>query len=236
MHELDGLLELQERDLDVDRLVHRLETLDERSAVTEAAAVCDLANSTLLARESELAELRRKQKALEDEIDIVSSKIEDATRTLYGGTVKASRELLSIQAEIEMLESKRSDLEDSAIELILACDEADEARGRAQAELDAAKADEASATNRLQVAVAEIEAQISSAKDKRDSAREVAQALAALKLYDDLRKREGGVVISRLTDGVCGACRLKVSAVFETELRNTSEVPRCEHCSMILLP
>ncbi|RIK11169.1 MAG: hypothetical protein DCC49_01080 [Acidobacteria bacterium] len=236
VHELDELLELQERDSELDRLLHRLETLEEREVAAAAAESSQSARTALDAATERVMALRREQKSLEDEIEMLTARIEEANRTLYGGTVKATRELLGIQSEIEMLEKQRSALEESAIEKLLECDMGEEARLLAQADFDSAESSLASATDRLNTAIDKLEREIKSAEEARDLARSAASALAALELYDQLRAKHGGIVISRLSDGVCGSCRLQISAVFETQLRNETGTPRCEHCSMILLP
>lgn len=236
MHELDELLALQGCDSDLDRLNHRLETLEEREIAEAAATSRNKAKAALDLAAERLAAMRRDQKSLEDEIEMLTARIEDANRTLYGGTVKANRELMGIQQEIESLEKQRSDLEEAAIEKLLECDAADEERLLALAAADEAESLLASANDKLAAAVNNLNDAIALAEQARDQARSAADDLPALELYDQLRSRHGGVVISRLSDGVCGSCRLQVSAVSETELRSEAGTPRCEHCSMILLP
>lgn len=236
MHELDDLLELQERDTDLDRLRHRLETLEEREIAAIAADSCQASRDSLELAAERLAVMRREQKSLEDEIEMLTAKIDEANRTLYGGTVKATRELLGIQSEIEMLERQRSALEESAIEKLLECDAAEEEQVLAQGVAESAESDLSSANEQLDAAVKKLEDEIAQAEEARIQARSAVGGSSALGLYDQLRSKHGGVVISRLSDGICGSCRLQISAVAETQLRSEAGTPRCEHCSMILLP
>jgi predicted nucleic acid-binding Zn-ribbon protein len=56
-----------------------------------------------------------------------------------------------------------------------------------------------------------------------------------LELYTELRiSREGQQVVGALSDGVCGACHLKLSAAEEDEARR-EDPPRCIHCRAILV-
>lgn len=64
MHELDDLLELQERDTDLDRLRHRLETLEEREIAAIAADSCQASRDSLELAAERLAVMRREQKSL----------------------------------------------------------------------------------------------------------------------------------------------------------------------------
>lgn len=236
MHELDDLLVLQERDSYLDRLRHRLKTLEEREQVVAAAESCHAARAAFEKATESLAKLRSEQKSLEDEIEMLTAKIDEANRTLYGGTVKATRELLGIQSEIEMLEARRSTLEELAIEKLLECDAADEDRLLAQGRAETAESDLEMASKRLEAAIRKLEDEIVRAKEARDEARSAARDSPVLGLYDDLRSKHGGVVISRLSNGVCGSCRLQISAASEAELRSEVGTPRCEHCLMILVP
>lgn len=236
MHELDELLELQERDSDLDRLHHRFEALDERVTVAAAVTSSEDAKVALDHAAERLAVMRREQKSLEDEIEMLTARIEEATRTLYGGTVKATRELMAIQLEIEVLEGQRSTLEEAAIEKLLECDAAEEEWLLARGIAESAESDLSLASEQLEAAVRKLGDEIARAEEARDRARTAAGESSALGLYDRLRSKHGGIVISRLSGGVCGSCRLQISAVSETQLRSETGTPRCEHCSMILLP
>ena len=56
-----------------------------------------------------------------------------------------------------------------------------------------------------------------------------------LDLYDELRPTKQGVAVGRLAEGVCGGCHLKLSAAEQVAVQR-EDPPRCLHCRRILVP
>lgn len=236
MEDLERLLPIQELDSELDRLHHRLEVLAERIAEKEALESWEAIKTEHDMAVEQLECARREHQENEEKLEALNAKIEEGTRVLYGGTITATRELMALQAEIESLDKHRSVLEEAVIESMLAIDDAEVEVQRCRERLDAAARRLEEARENLRSATAGIESEHDKVEKALAEARGTVGGSMALEIYDELRSKYGGVVVSKLEDGVCGSCRLKISTACETELRHGEGIPRCEHCSMILIP
>jgi len=55
-----------------------------------------------------------------------------------------------------------------------------------------------------------------------------------LSLYEDLKQRFGGMVITLIQAGNCGACGLGVAHSVQQSIRSGSDLIRCDQCGRIL--
>jgi predicted nucleic acid-binding Zn-ribbon protein len=232
----DGLLRVQEHDTAIDRLRHRRATLPE---LAELSRIDD----ELAALERELADVRRRrddvvarQKRLEAELAAVEAKIAEIDGRLYSGAVTIPRELQAMQAEVESLKRRRSSLEDDVLEAMTEREPLDDG----VAGLEAGRAERDQHGGRLRAAVAEAEVAIDAELAReRETRASVASGLPAdlIRLYDDLRRKLGGVGAARLVNGRCSGCHLTLPA---TELDRIRREPpdaliRCDQCGRVLV-
>ena len=236
MSVFDDLLEVQEHDTAVDRLLHRRASLPERAELSEI-------EDELAALERELADVgaRRdavlaRQKRLEAELAALEAKITEIEGRLYSGAVTIPRELQAMQAEVESLRRRQSSLEDDVLEALTEREPLDEEVAR----LEAARADRDRDGGRLRAEVAEAEVAIDAELAREREARAaVATGLPAdlTRLYEDLRRKLGGVGAARLVNGRCSGCHLTLPA---TELDRIRREPpdaliRCDQCGRVLV-
>ena len=116
MGSFDNLLEVQEIDTKLDQLRHRHENLPERQAVLDARQSQKQAEAAVEATFAELHEVQSAQKHAEDEAATVEEKAKEVDRTLYGGTIKAAKELEAYQADLAMLKQRQESFEEVALE------------------------------------------------------------------------------------------------------------------------
>jgi predicted nucleic acid-binding Zn-ribbon protein len=228
------LLDLQELDTAIDRLVARKEALETGDDAAAALAEANEAERMMGELRLRLDELSRDQMRFEHEIDSMSQKAAAEERRLYDGSVANARELDSITHEVDNLKKRRSGREDELLALMEIREEL-EAQERAAGErseaLRARVAEVGSvAADELDRLKAEIE--------KRSEAR---AALAGtvdagyLELYEDLRPQKKGVAAVALIDGVCQGCHEQLSSVYVDRLKRVEGPKRCEHCRRILV-
>lgn len=235
--DLETVLLVQERDLAIDRLRHRRDTLPERAELD--ARTADLAAGTGAAadarsrREPVAAEERR----LDDESRSVGAKAADVERTLYSGSVTSPRELQALQADVEMLKKHRSDLEDRELELM----EQREALDAELAGLDDAIAALTAEADRLRAVIAAAEVEI----DGEIAAEVAARAELAARIppalvadYERRRARNRGAGAARLVGVTCQACHLSIPSTEAERIRRVAgaEVAYCDNCGAILVP
>lgn len=236
MSAFEALLRLQDHDIRIDQLQHKLATLPERAAVeANAAAQAELERDAapVQARRDELA---RDQKRVEDEVAVVEAKAADVHRTLYGGTVTSPKELQALQADHDSLKRRQTQLEDRVLELMEEVEPADAELAAFDGRRRTLAADGEAAEVALTVAVAEAEAELAQAVGERAG---LAEAVAPEQLasYDRLRPQFGGIAVARLVGTQCGGCHLSLSSMALEAVRRLPEdaVAHCDECGRILV-
>lgn len=234
LRSLNDLLDLQEVDSQIDRLIEQRQSLPAleayrradaglRSLVTERDAAAELLKESL-----------RSLDKTSGELEITKGKADTEEMRLYAGGLSA-RDADYLRREVEMLRNQVSSMEEEALELMEAQDvaEAESVRlAAAVTDADAAKA-ELEASIKAEWGSIDAEIAVKEAR-KADIVPMVDEEI--LELYTELRiSREGQQVVGALSDGVCGACHLKLSAAEEDEARR-EDPPRCIHCMAILVP
>jgi predicted nucleic acid-binding Zn-ribbon protein len=236
VEEQRALLELQRHDSAVDRLNLRRGSLPEDARLAELAGALAAVDQLSAERSGSLATLQREQARLEDEIDMVAGKGRREDERAVSGKVTSPKELTAIQEEVAALKRRQAALEDDLLERM-------EQRETLEAEL-------AELSGRRELLVAE-QAEVTRARDAalveidRDLATERAAADAVAprvgaelrSLYDQVRRRQGGVGAAALVGDTCQGCRVSISPVELAALRKLppETVKRCENCRRILV-
>jgi predicted nucleic acid-binding Zn-ribbon protein len=228
------LLDLQEADTALGRLVARRRVLEDGSELAAVRADADAAHNRLGEIRLRLDEIGRDQSRFEHEIDSMTQKEQAEQQRMYDGSIVNAKELEALQHEIASVHKRRSDREDELLALLEVREnlEADAVAAERQASALRARADEAAsaATDEL----ARIATDIAEQTTRREA---VAAEIDAevLELYDDLRRLKKGVGAAALVDGVCQACHEQLSSVELDKLKRAQGIRRCEHCRRILV-
>ncbi len=228
------LLEIQEHDTAIDRLLARIEALESGGEVAAALAEANEAERVMGEIRLKLDELSRDQMRFEHEIDSMSQKAAAEERRMYDGSVANARELDSIRHEVDNLKKRRGDREDELLGLMEMREEL-EAKERA--------ADERSTALRAKVeevggvAAVELDRLTTEVKERTEARAALAAGVDPeyLELYEDLRPQKKGVAAVELVDGVCLGCHEQLSSVYRDRLKRVEGPKRCEHCRRILV-
>jgi predicted nucleic acid-binding Zn-ribbon protein len=228
------LLDLQETDTALGRLLARRRALEDGSELAAVRADADAADNRLGEIRLRLDEIGRDQSRFEHEIDSMTQKEQAEQQRMYDGSIVNAKELEALQHEIASVHKRRSDREDELLALLEMREnlEADAVAAGQQSAALRARADEAAsaATDEL----ARIETDIAERTTQREAiAAEIDAEL--LELYDDLRRQKKGIGAAALVDGVCQACHEQLSSVELDKLKRAEGIRRCEHCRRILV-
>lgn len=235
---LTPLLELQDCDLACDRLAARRSSLPEREALrlAEARAVpLDDAHAALVAQRSQLS---LAEHTLGDEVAAMAARAKDVETTLYSGTVRASKELSALQAEMDALRRHQSELEARELQLLESIDQTETEISRNRAERDLLDAEAAKWATELAGAERIIDTELQALHEARS--RDVAGIPAPiLAVYEKLRTRErlAGRAAAQIVDGGCSGCHMRLP-VHEHNLmqaRPDDALLLCVHCGRILV-
>jgi predicted nucleic acid-binding Zn-ribbon protein len=234
MQGMDRLLELQNIDLQLDRLRLRRAALESGETLSAARTEADGAERSLGDLRLRVDEMARDQGRFEHEIDSLQQKETAENTRMFDGSIVNSKELEALQHEIDNLKKRRSDREDELLALM---------EQREELEHSAAEAETTSTRLRasLDEGAAGAEGELA---DVRGELERLADARAALlpifdpellERYEDLRRLKKGVGAVALVDGVCQGCHEQLSSVELDRQKRAEGIRRCDHCRRILV-
>jgi uncharacterized protein len=237
LEQLEQLLSVQERDLALDRLRHRRETLPERTELearfSQGRALSTRRSEVQARRDTVHAEERR----LDDEARSIAAHAADADKKLYAGTTSSPRELQAMQADVDMLKRQLSELEDQELEVM----EQRESLDTDLAALDTDIAAVARDMEQLQSVIASVEHEIDDEIAVEEAERaKLATTIgdALLRDYERRRAQNKGAGAARLVGTTCQACHLTIPSTEAERIRRAAgaEVAYCDNCGAILVP
>ncbi len=234
MNSLADLLDLQAVDSEIDRLLHERTSLP---VLTEYRRAHTRATALIAERDKVAAELRQTELALDKtsgELDLAEGKLAAEQNRLYAGGISA-RDADYLRREVEMLERKKSEMEEEVLALM---EQREELQTRlAGLETDVVTATETKAGFEATITEAWKGIDVDIARKERRKA-EIVPAIPQplIQLYETLRRqKDDGVAVGRLAEDTCGACHLRLTQAEQLEATR-SHPPRCIHCSAILVP
>jgi len=229
------LLDVQARDSALARLGHRRRTLPELAVIADADTRLAALRDDVVRAETEVGDLDRELRRLENDVDQVRRRAERDQQRMLSGAVPA-KELESLQHEVETLTRRQSDLEDTELEVMEQREDADSRAAAVRAETERVTAARSEAEQARDKSIAEIDAETAADTEARAA---LAAGLPAdlLALYEKVRAVSGGVGAAMLRQRRCEGCRLELMGA---ELRAAQaappdEVMRCENCRRILV-
>ncbi len=230
------LLELQDHDTAIDRLVHRRATLPERAALESANARLAEIATRLAEATAARDEVAREERRLDDETRSLEEKAKAVETTMYSGTVNSPKELQAMQADIASLRKHRSDLEDNELEVIERREGLDAEVAAIVAEQTGVEADARGAIAVIANEEAKIDDELAAERTQREA---VAQTIdpATLRLYESARVKARGIGAARLLGNQCQGCRLTIPSGEVDRARHApaGTVTQCDNCGAILV-
>jgi predicted nucleic acid-binding Zn-ribbon protein len=230
------LLDLQAVDTSLDRLAARRRSLPELAAVEELAKALSAVDDDVVRVRTELSDLGRAQRKLNNEIDIVRSRVTRDRNRLDSGLVASPRELENLQAELASLARRQGVLEDEVLEGMEAGEELEGRLARLAAERERIAGERDAAAARRDEAIADIDAEVARLRGEREALVPVLPA-ALVALYERIRASSGGVGAAALVRRRCEGCHLELSGadLRAMKVAPPDDVVRCEECRRILV-
>ncbi|WP_062072057.1 zinc ribbon domain-containing protein [Demequina sediminicola] len=229
------LLEVQDADLRIQQARHRLDTLPQIAQIAELSGRAADLHEDVIARATEVSDLRRDVTKAEDDVQSVRTRAERDQARLDSGTGSA-KDLQALQAELEVLTRRLSDLEDIELEAMQSVENAEKLHADATtqrdaitAQLDVLEAERAHAAAEIADEIADIEAERVMKAEGIDA--------GLLSLYERLRASNGGVGAALLQGRVCMGCNMTLNPgdVQAMTSAPSDQIARCEECGRILV-
>ncbi len=178
-----------------------------------------------------LEELRRQQLSAEWEIDDLTTKLAALEEKLYSGRVANPKELANLQHEADGLKSRRSRMEDKALEIMEQVSQVETRLAALGSDLEGLEAEWQSEQQRL-LAEAERHKAITADLKQRRQLAVAGIDSAVVSLYDEVRGQKGRAV-ARVDGGTCRGCGITLSTAQLQQARGDRLV-RCSNCGRIL--
>lgn len=228
------LIDLAAFDQAINAAEHRRAHLPELVVIASGKAkLGELRNAKVLA-ETEVGDLERATRKLDNEIDQVRTRAARDAQRLADGAGNA-KDLENLQHEITSLSRRQGVLEDEALELMEQKETADAVLFGVQTAFDDSGATIAAAESARDGLFVDIDTELIAQRTGRG---ELVTGLPAdlFALYERIHK-SGKVAAAKLAGGRCDACRIDLDRV-ELSLiaaAASDEIVRCPECGAILI-
>jgi uncharacterized protein len=221
-----------------------LQTLDDEAAALRAA-LADVerqlrgddelatARRELMTASQAREESQRNQRRVEMEIATLTAKIVPEEKRLYDGSVRNPKELGAIQHELELLKPARAKYEDELLETMTRGEVEDRERTRAQRAVEQLEARWLKRQQELKHEVNRLTDGIARADVKRD-AQKAKVPPRSIVVYEDVRRRKGGMAVARVIGGTCQGCRVTVPEAIRKRAFGSEILAQCPNCDRIL--
>ena len=229
-----SLLELAELDAEASRIEHRAKNLTEHRQLEEAQAAHRAANDRLAALQIALDDLDAQVAKFESEIDAVRQREDRDRSMLQAGSIDA-KQLTDLQHELQTLQRRQGNLEDSLLEVMERREELQAQRAGELTKIDGLQTTFTGAQKACDDADADIDRLRRENASRRGEL--VSQLDANLVALYERQRAHGGAGAGLLQGRRCGACQIEID---RGELARISaaaddEVCRCPECGAILL-
>jgi predicted nucleic acid-binding Zn-ribbon protein len=229
---LSDLLDVQDLDLEIDRLLARRAGLPELQRYKATQESIDELDGQIEASRGELRRLELETDKAEGELEVLENKLNETETRLFAGGMSA-RETEHMRLEVQGLKGQKGASEERVLGLL---DQLDPARAEV-ASLEAQHRELIEEKTELESIITSewrsIDAELARKEErKREALAPVPGDL--VELYEKLRTTKEGVAIGRLEDDTCGGCHMRLSPTEVSEV-SRSDPPRCVHCRRILV-
>ena len=230
---LADLLDVQDLDLQIDRLLEKRQSLPELAAYKDAHEREQALGSEIRTSAAGLKTLELEFDKSEGELQILESKLKEHETRLFAGGM-SGRETEHMRLEVQSLHGQREALEEKVLGMLERLDPARQEVADLEARAAAIAENKAALEATIKAEWKQIDAELARKEERKIEA--VAPVPGDLvDLYETLRRSKEGVAIGRFEHGVCGGCHMTLSPAEQAETF-ADDIPRCVHCRRILVP
>jgi hypothetical protein len=232
MTSLADLLDVQDLDLQIDRLLEQRQSLPELAAYKDAHERAQALADEIAAAASDLKMLELDFDKSEGELQILETKLNEHETRLFAGGMSA-RETEHMRLEVQSLHGQREALEEKVLAMLERLDPARELQADLDARAAALAEEKAALEKTIKAEWKKIDGELARKEGrKQETLAPVPDDL--VEMYENLRRSKEGVAIGRFEHGVCGGCHMTLSPAEQAEAF-ADEIPRCVHCRRLLV-
>jgi len=212
---------------EIEKLKNDEEVKATREELTEAEKVLE----ELLKKYHDLESERKK---LEDDISLKSDKIKKDEQKLSSGTITSSKEIVSINEEIESLRKVNSELENNMLEIMISIDDLNEEINIQKEKKEKIEAHLKKQTGEIDEKIKAEEEILNKYKAKKE---EVSKKIPSphIEKFNEVAEKRGGVALGVLKERLCLSCNMEMSMVEAMNMNNDDLIYRCPNCRRMLI-
>jgi hypothetical protein len=229
---LADLLDVQDLDSQIDRLLEKRQSLPELAAYKAAHEREQQLTAELETAASELKALELDFDKSEGELEILEAKLKEHETRLYAGGM-SGRETEYMRLEVQSLKGQRDALEERVLIMLETVDPVRAQVTDLRSLLDAVVVEKARLETAIKAEWKLIDAELARKEERKTDAL-VPVPADLVEMYEKLRPIKEGVAIARFENGVCGGCHMALSPAEQVEALS-ADIPRCVHCRRILV-
>ena len=228
------ILDIQRMDFHVAMLRNKVATLPEIAQLNTTNSRLTVLRDLQVAAQTQISDIKIELSRSESDVEQVVSRLERDEKRLADGSTSA-KDLEKLQHEVQTLITRRSELEEVELEIMMRIE-------GITARLNELKAEEAGLITKSseieelkKTATQAIDGEIASTVAERlSTVTNVDKTL--LELYEKIRT-SGGTGAAAMREGKCDGCHLSINSVELNRLKTLAEdeVVRCEECRCILV-
>ncbi len=178
-----------------------------------------------------LIENQTSRKKLELDVEEYKNKIKEKKLAL--NSIKTNKEYSAMIAEIEFMEKKKEEAEERVIQSLIETDEIQEEIKKAEEERAKVKTVYEKEKEEILKQQKEVENHLKELEEERAKIADIIDE-EYLKLYTELGKTRGGIPLSKVVNGFCSECYMKIRPQVLVELKKGKDIITCENCGRIL--
>lgn len=217
-------------DAELDRCKSSIAAIDETLA--DDRQIRDRRRAVEVGR-AVLSKQETQRRDIELSIGSSQEKGKQLEETLYGGSVRNSRELEGMHLELSLLKENQQKQEEGLLRALEAIEDTERKLGRLEGGLREMEETRERQLVNLGGERAQLESEIEALEARR---RGMASLVSPedLRLYDRMRVARQGQAVSRVERGVCGGCRISLPSRVVQQARTSQRPVQCPSCSRIL--
>ncbi|MHB0857782.1 MAG: zinc ribbon domain-containing protein [Anaerolineae bacterium] len=167
-------------------------------------------------------------------LSTLQQKVAEVERDLYGGRIRAPKELEALRADADQLKRQIATHEDEMLGAMGHIDELRTSLQQASESLDALEREWAREQQVLSGQAKVLRTRLLELQQERERLR-AGVGGSDLALYDELRASKAGVALAPFRDGLCQVCRVMVPAYKVSVVSSGETVVTCDGCGRILV-
>ncbi len=219
---------MQEVDIELDSAEQTVSSINRQLEGSEELCA---ARTRSASERQHLEELKKQQRATEQNADDIDTRLKKIEGELYSGHVRSQKELSGLQREADNLKAERGKLESRELELMEQAERAGKSLIFTEKEFQAVEEGWQRQKQRLAAELEQAKAVLAGIMQKRQQAAAGIEP-SILNTYHDVKKARGKAVVP-VERGICSGCRINLPVAQLQQVRS-GRLVRCSSCGRIL--